>query len=239
MNDCDLETQSCGCDRSSCRCTRRRARLQTRTEAYSTAIDIADKIWRGESSRNGKGVEAIRLRSNVNGYAGIGLQPCSIQPRQISCNQLTLFGEASLYLPYHRALPRLSSVTESIALPPRPKGGRYVQCLQIQCSRVVRSAGIATDLFCAADRRRNAHSMVVHLGGPAQSAQANSSFAPTKRTRPSLAKELDARAVAALDEARVMPSGDQRTEAMNKAMILRNAAEMHEHFFGKSGAPSQ
>jgi hypothetical protein len=87
MNDCDLETQSCGCDRSSCRCTGRRARLQTRTEAYSTAIDIADKIWRGESSRNGKSVEAIRLRSSVNGYAGIGLQPCSIQPRQISCNQ--------------------------------------------------------------------------------------------------------------------------------------------------------
>jgi hypothetical protein len=33
-------------------------------------------------------------------------------------------------------------------------------------------------------------------------------------------------------------SGDQRTEAMNKAMILRNAAEMHE-LFSKSGAPSQ
>src|SRR3954451_6908831 len=61
MNDCDLETQSCGCDRSSCRCTRSRALLQTRTEAYSTAIDIADKIRRGESSRNGKSVEAIRL----------------------------------------------------------------------------------------------------------------------------------------------------------------------------------
>jgi hypothetical protein len=61
--------------------------LQTRTEGYSTAIDIADKIWRGESSRNAKSIEAIRLRSSVNGYAGIGLQPCSIQPRQISCNQ--------------------------------------------------------------------------------------------------------------------------------------------------------
>jgi hypothetical protein len=54
-----------------------------------------------------------------------------------------------------------------------------------------------------------------------------------------LARELDARAVAALDEARGMPSGDQRTEAMNKAMILRNAAEMHEHFFSKSAAPAQ
>jgi hypothetical protein len=49
MNDCDLETQSYGCNRSSCRCARRRASLQTRTEAFSMAIDIADKIWRGES----------------------------------------------------------------------------------------------------------------------------------------------------------------------------------------------
>jgi hypothetical protein len=130
-------------------------------------------------------------------------------------------------------------VTESIALPPRPKGGRYVQYLQIQCSRVVRTAGNAAGLFCTADRRRDAHSVVVDLGGPAQPAHASSSFAPTKRTRPSLAKELDARAVAALDEARGAPPGDQRTEAMNKAMILRNAAEMHEHFFSKSGAPSQ
>jgi hypothetical protein len=81
--------------------------------------------------------------------------------------------------------------------------------------------------------------MVVHLGGPAQSAQAKSLFAPTKRTRRSLATELDARATAALDEAREMPSGDQRTEAMNKALILRNAAEMHEHFFSKNGAPVQ
>lgn len=81
--------------------------------------------------------------------------------------------------------------------------------------------------------------MVVHLGGPAQPAHANSSFAPTKRTWPSLAKELHARAVAALDEAREMPSGNQRTEVMNKAMILRNAAEMHEHFFSKSGTPAE
>jgi hypothetical protein len=79
--------------------------------------------------------------------------------------------------------------------------------------------------------------MVVHLGGPAQSAQSNSSFAPTKRTEPSLARELDARAVAALAEARRVPAGDQRTEAMNKAMVLRNAAEMHDYFVSKSGAP--
>jgi hypothetical protein len=45
--------------------------------------------------------------------------------------------------------------------------------------------------------------------------------------------------VAALDEAREMPPGDGRTKAMRKARILRNAAEMHEHFFGKSGAPAK
>jgi hypothetical protein len=79
--------------------------------------------------------------------------------------------------------------------------------------------------------------MVVHLGGgPAQS---NSSFAPTKRIQPSLARELGARAVAALGEARGMPAGDQRTEAMNKAMVLRNAAEMHDYFVSKSGAPAR
>jgi hypothetical protein len=121
MNDCDLEIQSCGCDRSSCRCTRRRARLQARTAAYSIAIDIADKIGRRESSRNGKSVEAIPLRSSVSGYAGIGLQPCSIHPRQISCKPASLSGEASLYLPYHRALPRLSSVTESNCAPAATK----------------------------------------------------------------------------------------------------------------------
>jgi hypothetical protein len=192
-----------------------------------------------KASRNGKSVEAIRLRSSVNGYAGIRLQPCSIPAPTNKLQPASLSGEASSYLPYHRALPRLSSVTESIALPPRSKGGRYVQYLQIQCSRVARTARNAAGLFCAANCRCDAHSVVVHLDGPAQSAQASTSFAPTKRTRPSLAKELDARAVATLDEARGMPPGDQRTEAMNKAMILRNAAEMHEHFFSKSGAPAQ
>lgn len=60
-----------------------------------------------------------------------------------------------------------------------------------------------------------------------------------KQTQSSLARELDARAVVALDEAREMPPGDQRKEAMNKAMILRNAAEMHGHLCSKSGEPAQ
>ena len=51
--------------------------------------------------------------------------------------------------------------------------------------------------------------------------------------------DLNARAVAALDEAREMPPGDERTEAMNKAMVLRNAAEIHELLCGKRGAPAK
>jgi hypothetical protein len=238
MNDCDLEIQSCGCDRSSCRCTRRRARLQARTAAYSIAIDIAGKIGRRESSRNGKSVEAIPLRSSVSGYAGIGLQPCSIHPRQISRKPASLSGEASLHLPDHRALPRLSSVTESIALPPRPKGGQDVKYQQIQYSRVAGASGVAAGLFCAADRRCDACSVVVHFGGPPPPAQAISSFARMKRTQSSLADKLNIRAVAALDRAREMPPGDARAEAMNKAMILRNAVEVHEHFCGKGGSPA-
>jgi len=57
-----------------------------------------------------------------------------------------------------------------------------------------------------------------------------------KRTQSSLADKLNIRAVAALDRAREMPPGDARAEAMNKAMILRNAVEVHEHFCGKGGS---
>ena len=53
--------------------------------------------------------------------------PCSIPAPTNKLQLASLSGEASPYLPYHRALPRLSSVTESIALPPRPRGGQYVQ----------------------------------------------------------------------------------------------------------------
>jgi hypothetical protein len=94
-------------------------------------------------------------------------------------------------------------VTESIALPPsRPKGGQYVKSQQTQYSRVARAPGIAADLFCAVGRRCDAYSVVVHLGGPPPSAQANSPFAPDETSRISVADELNIRAVAAVDEAR-------------------------------------
>jgi hypothetical protein len=46
---------------------------------------------------------------------------CSIPTLANKLQPASLFGEESLYLRYHRALPRLSAVTESIALPPRQK----------------------------------------------------------------------------------------------------------------------
>jgi hypothetical protein len=44
--------------------------------------------------------------------------------------------------------------------------------------------------------------------------------------------------VIALDEAREMPPGDERTEAMHRAMVLRNASEIQQFLGGKRGAPA-
>jgi len=45
--------------------------------------------------------------------------------------------------------------------------------------------------------------------------------------------ELEAEASAALEEARTMPLGLERTEAMKKTGILRNAADLQPLFFAK------
>jgi hypothetical protein len=58
-----------------------------------------------------------------------------------------------------------------------------------------------------------------------------------KETPSTLVRDLNAGAVAALDEAREMPPGDERTEALHKAKIFRNAAEIHWHLGRKRGAP--
>ncbi len=80
--------------------------------------------------------------------------------------------------------------------------------------------------------------MVIHLDRVPLSAQAKSSFV-VKRPLASLADKLNARATAALNAARKMPPGVRRAKAMNKAMIVRNAADMHEHFLGKGDAPAR
>ena len=55
--------------------------------------------------------------------------------------------------------------------------------------------------------------------------------------RPEL--DLDAVALAALDEARALPHGPERTEAMKKAGMLRNAADLQRVLFAKRGRPAK
>ena len=56
-----------------------------------------------------------------------------------------------------------------------------------------------------------------------------------KVRRPEL--DLDAEALAALEEARAMPHGPGRTEAMKKAGFLRNAADLQGISFARRGRP--
>ncbi len=56
-----------------------------------------------------------------------------------------------------------------------------------------------------------------------------------KVRRPEL--DLDAEALAALEEARAMPRGPERTEAMKKAGFLRNAADLQGISFARRGRP--
>jgi hypothetical protein len=52
-------------------------------------------------------------------------------------------------------------------------------------------------------------------------------------------RDLEADALGALEEARRMPAGAARTEAMKKAGILRNAADLPEAFSAKRGRPAR
>ena len=56
-----------------------------------------------------------------------------------------------------------------------------------------------------------------------------------KDVRPKL--DLEAEALTALELARGMEPGPQRTEAMKRAGILRNAADLQGLFFAKRGRP--
>jgi hypothetical protein len=62
---------------------------------------------------------------------------------------------------------------------------------------------------------------------------------PQRTRQSSDIHDLDTKAVAALEEARDMPPGPERTEAMKKAGILRNAADMQGLFFAKRGRPAK
>jgi hypothetical protein len=58
-------------------------------------------------------------------------------------------------------------------------------------------------------------------------------FTMTKSKRSEL--DVDAEAQAALDQARAMPQGPERTSAMKKAGVLRNAADSHGIVYAKRG----
>lgn len=51
--------------------------------------------------------------------------------------------------------------------------------------------------------------------------------------------DLDAEAQTALEQARKMKPGAARTEAMKRAGILRNAADLQGLFFAKRGRPTK
>jgi len=55
--------------------------------------------------------------------------------------------------------------------------------------------------------------------------------------RPKL--DLDLEATNALDQARAMAPGPERTEAMKRAGILRNAADLQGMFGAKRGRPKR
>lgn len=226
-----------GLDRSGCRCRGpTRARLASRhvqTPAHAeNNVELVNTLTRsGEAKgRRETDVGATRLCSPYMITLKSGYNPARCQSQQIVAFGPRYSAEGH-YILHNRALGFLS-VTESIALPPRPKGGQYVKYLQIQCSRLARACGTAADRFCAADRRYDAYPVVVHLGGPAPSAQANSAFDPMKRTQLSLACELNVRAVDALDTARKMSPGDERGGDEN-GKNPRKRREIHEHFFDK------
>jgi hypothetical protein len=63
-------------------------------------------------------------------------------------------------------------------------------------------------------------------------------LSPIKKSQSSLAHDLADRAATALEEAGEMPPGDERTEAMHKATVLRNAADIQQLFGGKRGEPA-
>jgi acyl-CoA reductase-like NAD-dependent aldehyde dehydrogenase len=51
--------------------------------------------------------------------------------------------------------------------------------------------------------------------------------------------DLEAEALSALEAAREMKPGAERTEAMKRAGILRNAADLQRLFFAKRGRPAK
>src|SRR5258708_22834485 len=78
---------------------------------------------------------------------------------------------------------------------------------------------------------------VEHRKDKAGTADVTSAPMSEDKQNPRSKLDLEAEAMAALDEARRMPAGPERTEAMKRAGILRNAADLQGVFFAKRGRP--
>jgi hypothetical protein len=60
-----------------------------------------------------------------------------------------------------------------------------------------------------------------------------------KKSRRLTDHEVEAEALAALEDARALPHGPKRTRAMKKALSLRNAADLVGIVFAKRGRPAK
>jgi hypothetical protein len=92
---------------------------------------------------------------------------------------------------------------------------------------VAGTPGLDADLSCAARRRCDGYPMVTRRRAVSRH----------NETPSTLAHDLNAGAVVALDKAREMSPGDERTEAIHKATVFRNAAEIHRLLGRRRGAP--
>jgi len=200
MNGSDLESQSlAGTDRVDARDSVL-ARPRSALRAFSMATLRHASKWHAIGRRADKGLGVAKacasrehrsdpIALSCKCLLGNRLQPCSMLARQINRAE-PRYSEKDHHISKITARPRPLSVTESIALPPRLRGGQYVKYQQIQYPRVARASGIAADLFCAVGRQLDDYSLVVRFSGFLPSAQANNSFVLVQRPLPLLANEF-------------------------------------------------
>jgi hypothetical protein len=87
------------------------------------SVDMLTRCAAAKLGAKGRMLKGIRLHQPSSGYAGSGLQPRSILSQQIVALGLAIVRIGTISQTSPRA-PRLLSVTESIVLPPRPRGGQ-------------------------------------------------------------------------------------------------------------------
>jgi hypothetical protein len=95
-------------------------------------VSIVDEIWRGQASRCRKGdAEAIRWRWESGGYSMPHYKPWLGKPTTANCD-FPRYSAESHYICNIIAPSGLLSVTESVVLPPLPKGRSNARSPHIQ-----------------------------------------------------------------------------------------------------------